>query len=84
MLNMKEDMKMIKRETDQDANCLSLSLEDLKDYCEDDYNTVMVVTQECLITCDTMRGGLCSGPDRFSTIGLRSFSQFYQIFYSQR
>lgn len=59
-LSMEKDMKMINRKTGPDANCLpQLSPEELKEYCGDDYNTMMVVTPDSLITCGTLRGGLC-------------------------
>ena len=44
------------KKTGPQANCLG----DLsKDYCGDDYNSVMVVTKDNLITCSTLKGGLC-------------------------
>ena len=46
------------KKTGPQANCLGDS--DLsKDYCGDDYNSVMVVTKDNLITCSTLKGGLC-------------------------
>ena len=46
------------KKTGPQANCLTKS--DLsKDYCGDDYNSVMVVTKDNLITCSTLKGGLC-------------------------
>uniref|UniRef100_K1Q971 Plasminogen n=1 Tax=Magallana gigas TaxID=29159 RepID=K1Q971_MAGGI len=47
------------RITGPEVNCLQLPSEELKKYCGDDYNTVMVVTPDSLITCGTLRGGLC-------------------------
>ena len=32
---------------------------DNRAYCMDDYNSVMVVTTDSLITCSTLKGGLC-------------------------
>ncbi|XP_022301204.2 uncharacterized protein LOC111109408 [Crassostrea virginica] len=46
--------------TGPEANCLpDMGEEDNRDYCGDDYNSVMVVTTDSLITCSTLKGGLC-------------------------
>ena len=48
------------KKTGPEANCLEgLSEEDNRAYCGDDYNSVMVVTTDSLITCSTLKGGLC-------------------------
>uniref|UniRef100_A0A8W8LTQ5 Sema domain-containing protein n=1 Tax=Magallana gigas TaxID=29159 RepID=A0A8W8LTQ5_MAGGI len=67
-LSVQEDMQMIKRQTGPVVNCLpQLPPETLKhEYCGDDYNTVMVVTPDSLITCGTLRGGLCMRRDKES------------------
>ena len=57
-----EDTKIprLDKRTGPEANCLEgLSEEDNRAYCGDDYNTVMVVTTDSLITCSTLKGGLC-------------------------
>ena len=57
-----EDTKtpMLDKKTGPKANCLEgFSEEDNRVYCGDDYNTVMVVTMDNLITCSTLNGGLC-------------------------
>ena len=51
---------MLDKKTGPKANCLEgFSEEDNRVYCGDDYNTVMVVTMDNLITCSTLNGGLC-------------------------
>ena len=48
------------KRTGPEAKCLeSLSEEDNRAYCGDDYNSVMVVTTDSIITCSTLKGGLC-------------------------
>lgn len=61
-------VKKVAEETGPDGNCLpQLPPEKLKkEYCGDDYNTVMVVTPDSLITCGTLRGGLCMRRDKES------------------
>nr|XP_022301208.1 uncharacterized protein LOC111109411 [Crassostrea virginica] len=57
-----EDTKIprLDKKTGPEANCLEgLSEKDNRAYCGDDYNSVMVVTTDSLITCSTLKGGLC-------------------------
>ena len=57
-----EDTKIpwLDKKTGPEAKCLGgLSEEDNRAYCGDDYNSVMVVTTDSLITCSTLKGGLC-------------------------
>lgn len=60
-LGVEEDMPLTARHTGPEANCLIPGYEE---YCGDDYNTVMVVTPDSLITCGTLRGGLCLRRDK--------------------
>lgn len=62
-LNVKKNMSIKARQTGPEINCLEPEYEK---YCGDDYNTVMVVTPDILITCGTLRGGLCSTRDKLS------------------
>nr|XP_034305137.1 plexin-B2 isoform X1 [Crassostrea gigas] len=61
-------IQKVARKTGPDKNCLpQLPSEELKkEYCGDDYNTVMVVTPDSLITCGTLGGGLCIRRDKDS------------------
>ena len=57
-----EDTKIpwLDKKTGPEAKCLGgLSEEDNLAYSGDDYNSVMVVTTDSIITCSTLRGGLC-------------------------
>lgn len=62
-LKLRKDMSIQSRQTGPEANCLEPEHEE---YCGDDYNTVMVVTPDSLITCGTLRGGLCLIRDKIS------------------
>eukprot|EP00105_Crassostrea_gigas_P013873 XP_011430338.1 PREDICTED: uncharacterized protein LOC105330389 [Crassostrea gigas] len=55
-------IQKVAKKTGPEANCLTP--ED-KEYCKD-YNTVMVVTPNSLITCGTLKGGLCLTRDKES------------------
>lgn len=60
-LGVKENMPLTARHTGPEDNCL---IPEYEEYCGDDYNTVMVVTPDSLITCGTLRGGLCLRRDK--------------------
>ena len=48
------------KKTGPEVRCLGgLSEEDNQAYCGNDYNSVMVITTDSLITCSTLKGGLC-------------------------
>lgn len=62
-LKLRKNMSIQSRQTGPEANCLEPEHEE---YCGDDYNTVMVVTPDSLLTCGTLRGGLCLIRDKIS------------------
>ncbi|XP_052678387.1 plexin-A2-like, partial [Crassostrea angulata] len=60
-------IKKMTRNTGPVVDCFpQLSSVEFKEYCGHDYNTVMVVTPDSLITCGTLRGGLCLTRDKVS------------------
>uniref|UniRef100_K1Q4J4 Uncharacterized protein n=1 Tax=Magallana gigas TaxID=29159 RepID=K1Q4J4_MAGGI len=66
-MNGTELIQKMTRKTGPVADCLPhLSPKEIKEYCGDDYNTAMVVTPDSLITCGTLKGGLCMRRDKES------------------
>eukprot|EP00105_Crassostrea_gigas_P037113 XP_019921261.1 PREDICTED: plexin-B-like [Crassostrea gigas] len=65
-MNGTELIQKMTRKTGPVTDCLPLSPWEVKDYCGDDFNTVMIVTPDSLITCGTLRGGLCMRRDKES------------------
>lgn len=55
-----EQIPSLTEYTGPEQNCLEgLPQEEVDAFCGEDYRTVMVVTPDGLITCSTLRGGLC-------------------------